>query len=59
MIGSLAVTKPQQVAEWLEQFGPEQIVLAFDVRIDNQGNKFPATHGWQEQAEEPLELLLD
>jgi phosphoribosylformimino-5-aminoimidazole carboxamide ribotide isomerase len=46
VIGSLAVTDPDLVAAWLEEFGAERIVLGFDVRLDAAGVPFVATHGW-------------
>jgi len=45
VIGSLAVTEPLQVAAWLEEFGPERLTLALDVRIE-AGTPLLATHGW-------------
>ena len=51
VIGSAAVTHPEQVRSWLEHFGPEHITLAFDVRLDAGGIPRVATHGWQRQSE--------
>jgi len=51
VIGSAAVTRPDEVVRWLERFGPERIVLALDVRIDGGGTPRVATHGWQHQSE--------
>jgi phosphoribosylformimino-5-aminoimidazole carboxamide ribotide isomerase len=34
VVGSLAVTDTDQVLKWLEQFGPEAIALALDVRYE-------------------------
>jgi phosphoribosylformimino-5-aminoimidazole carboxamide ribotide isomerase len=50
VIGSAAVTHPDEVARWLERFGPERLVLAFDVRIDAAGIPRLTTHGWQRQS---------
>lgn len=58
VIGSLAVSKQQMVAEWFVEFGPEKIVLALDVNIDETGNKYVATHGWQENSGVSIEELL-
>jgi len=49
VVGSVAVTAPQEVAAWLHEFGPERIVLAFDVRLDEGGTPRLATHGWERQ----------
>ena len=51
VIGSAAITQPEQARTWLEHFGAEQIVLAFDVRLDANGTPRVATHGWQEQSQ--------
>ena len=59
VIGSLAVKQPELVKSWVTKYGAEAIVLALDVNIDEQGNKFIATHGWQEDSGVSLEALLD
>lgn len=46
VIGSVAVSEPEQVGAWLSEIDPRQIVLAFDVRIDAQGVPMLTTHGW-------------
>jgi phosphoribosylformimino-5-aminoimidazole carboxamide ribotide isomerase len=58
VIGSLAVTQPELVEAWMEEFGPEHIVLALDINIDEQGNKFVATHGWQKDSGVSIETLI-
>jgi phosphoribosylformimino-5-aminoimidazole carboxamide ribotide isomerase len=50
VIGSAAVTAVAQVRAWLQEFGPERITLAFDVRLDAAGTPCVATHGWREQS---------
>jgi phosphoribosylformimino-5-aminoimidazole carboxamide ribotide isomerase len=50
VIGSLAVKEPELVKSWVRQYGSEAIVLALDINIDASGNKFIATHGWQENS---------
>lgn len=59
VIGSLAVKEPDTVKQWIRTYGPEAIVLALDINIDENGNKYIATHGWQENSGVPLEGLLD
>lgn len=49
VVGSAAVSSPDDVATWLRDFGPEAIVLAFDVRLDKGGTPRLATHGWEQQ----------
>ncbi len=48
IVGSLAVTDPTLVADWLQKFGGGKIVLALDARTDAQGIFRLATAGWQE-----------
>lgn len=59
VIGSLAVKEPALVKQWVTRYGAEAIVLALDVNIDEQGNKFVATHGWQQSSGVALEAVLD
>jgi phosphoribosylformimino-5-aminoimidazole carboxamide ribotide isomerase len=59
VIGSLAVKEPALVKSWVTKFGAEHIVLALDINIDAQGNKFIATHGWQENSGVALEAILN
>ena len=59
VIGSLAVKEPALVKGWIKKYGSEAIVLALDINIDESGNKFIATHGWQENSGVSLEALLN
>lgn len=45
VIGSLAVTEPGLVADWMAEFGAGRVVIALDVSIDESG-PVVATHGW-------------
>lgn len=54
VVGSVAVTQSDEVASWIRDFGPEQIVLAFDVRLDEAGTPRLATHGWERQTQTSL-----
>jgi phosphoribosylformimino-5-aminoimidazole carboxamide ribotide isomerase len=49
VVGSVAVTDPDEVSTWLRELGPERIVLAFDVRLDEAATPRLATHGWETQ----------
>lgn len=49
VVGSLAVTEPERVAEWLAAYGPERITLAIDVKADGD-SYVPALKGWTEAA---------
>lgn len=46
VVGSLAVTEPQAVADWFGEFGADRIVLALDVRTNGGSLPVLATHGW-------------
>ena len=54
VIGSVAINQPQQVSGWLQDFGADRIVLAFDVRIDADGTPRLTTHGWDAQTDTSL-----
>lgn len=44
-LGSIAVKNPQLVEQWIQQFGPDRIILSADVR-----NELVAISGWQEES---------
>jgi phosphoribosylformimino-5-aminoimidazole carboxamide ribotide isomerase len=48
VIGSAAIERPQEVAEWFGRFGSDRICLALDVRMDSGGEPRVRTHGWRE-----------
>jgi phosphoribosylformimino-5-aminoimidazole carboxamide ribotide isomerase len=48
VIGSTAVERPDEVSEWLQRYGSERIVLAFDLRFDHQAIPRLHTRGWQQ-----------
>jgi len=58
VIGSLAVTDTDQVLKWLEQFGPDAIALALDVRYED-GLPVPALKGWTQSSGVDLWSVLD
>jgi phosphoribosylformimino-5-aminoimidazole carboxamide ribotide isomerase len=47
VIGSLAVTAPEDVLPWFQEIDPDRIVLALDVRLDKYGAPMLSTHGWR------------
>ena len=51
--GSIAVTQPDLFMQWLEQYGPERMILGADVR---QGKV--SINGWLEDSEESLPDFL-
>lgn len=46
VIGSLTITEPDAVKSWLVRLGPDKIVLALDVNINEDGTPLITTHGW-------------
>jgi phosphoribosylformimino-5-aminoimidazole carboxamide ribotide isomerase len=58
VIGSVAVTEPERVAAWIDEFGADRIVLALDVTIDDSG-PILATHGWTQSSGLSLWDLMD
>lgn len=59
VIGSTAVRQPELVETWFSRFGADALVLALDVRIDDQGNKHVAISGWQENSSQTLEEVVE
>jgi phosphoribosylformimino-5-aminoimidazole carboxamide ribotide isomerase len=59
VVGSAALREPEQVSQWLERVGAEQVTLAFDVRVTAQGEPRVATHGWREQSRTSLWQAID
>jgi len=51
VIGSVAVTDPDDVARWMTQVDPRRVVLAFDVRLDPAGAPMLTTHGWRKTSD--------
>jgi len=54
VVGSLAVTEPDTVKAWLNRFGKDRIVIALDVKIDEQNEPIVTTHGWTRKSEMTL-----
>ncbi|MCB1845279.1 MAG: 1-(5-phosphoribosyl)-5-[(5-phosphoribosylamino)methylideneamino] imidazole-4-carboxamide isomerase, partial [Halioglobus sp.] len=50
VIGSLAVTEPDTVMNWMHEFGADRFVLALDCRCDESAVPWLATHGWVRQS---------
>lgn len=59
VVGSVAVTAPDEVIAWGDAIGADNLVLAFDVRIDAKGTPWLTTHGWQEQSAVSLWDAID
>ena len=60
VVGSLAITEPDAVKSWLVAFGADKIVLALDVKIEEDGVPMITTHGWTRTADTSVyESILD
>ncbi len=59
VIGSTAVKSPDLVKGWMQTYGPDRIVLALDIHIDNDGTRRVAVSGWQQDSGVTIEALLD
>jgi phosphoribosylformimino-5-aminoimidazole carboxamide ribotide isomerase len=59
VVGSLAVQEPELVMSWLEEFGPDAIVIALDVRIEARERPMLTTQGWTEESDISLWECLD
>lgn len=60
VVGSVAILQPAEVQRWMAEFGPDRIVLAFDVRLDEDGTPRLTTHGWESQTDTSLwDVLSD
>lgn len=59
VIGSLAVKEPMLVQGWIKRFGPECIVLAFDVLLKEGSDPEIRTHGWQAGSNQSLWDVLE
>lgn len=59
VIGSLAVKDAPLVQSWLKKFGPDKIVLAFDVKINADNEPEILTHAWQSGSQQSLWSILE
>ena len=59
VVGTLAVTQPRKVVEWVERFGAERICVAVDVRKDESGRWCPAVQGWTAKLEVDALVVIE
>ncbi len=59
VVGSVAVSNPDEVINWSKTVGADNLVLAFDVRIDSGNTPYLTTHGWQKTSDVSLWSLLE
>ncbi|PCI35979.1 MAG: 1-(5-phosphoribosyl)-5-[(5-phosphoribosylamino)methylideneamino]imidazole-4-carboxamide isomerase [Elusimicrobia bacterium] len=61
VVGSLAVSEPEAVAQMVSEFGSESVVAAIDARVSEDGSTRVAVSGWTEDGgvsvDEALEIL--
>jgi phosphoribosylformimino-5-aminoimidazole carboxamide ribotide isomerase len=58
VVGTAAIERPDEVAAWLREFGPERICLAFDVRLSPRGEPRVRTDGWTRNAPMSLDRAI-
>lgn len=59
VVGSVSINQPQRFAGWLRDFGPECLVAALDVRLDEDGTPWLRSHGWTRESGLSLWKVLD
>jgi len=59
VIGSLAVENRSEVTRWMSVVGAERVILAVDVRLDENHEPEVLTHGWQNSSGQLLWPLVD
>ena len=59
VVGSICAGEPERFAGWLDEFGPERLVAALDVRMDDDGTPWLKTHGWTRESGLSLWKVLD
>lgn len=59
VIGSAVIEKKCLVKKCLDTYGSNAIVLALDVNINNDNEKFISIHGWQKQTQVTLEETIE
>ena len=58
VVGSVCVSNPQLVNEWMERFGADKFVLALDCTLDAHNIPRVRTHGWQEESRDSIYDVL-
>jgi len=59
VVGSIAMSDPEVVCGWIDEFGADAIVLALDTRLSADGTPVLMRHGWTEDAKLSLWQSLD
>lgn len=50
VVGSVAIKEPEKVCDWIAEFGANRIVLALDVRLNEDELPILTTHGWTQDS---------
>jgi phosphoribosylformimino-5-aminoimidazole carboxamide ribotide isomerase len=59
VVGSVAISEPETVKQWIREFGADAIVLALDVKLNSNDEPILTTHGWTEDSGVRLWECLD
>jgi phosphoribosylformimino-5-aminoimidazole carboxamide ribotide isomerase len=54
VLGSVSVTRKEPVNEWIDEFGPERIVLALDCKYNSDDEPIVQIKGWQQDSGESV-----
>ncbi|MFZ5619376.1 MAG: 1-(5-phosphoribosyl)-5-[(5-phosphoribosylamino)methylideneamino]imidazole-4-carboxamide isomerase [Pseudomonadota bacterium] len=58
VIGSAAVSRPDEVGTWIRDFGADKICCAFDVRVEDGAGPVVAVNGWKESSRMSIKEAL-
>ncbi|UJH71147.1 1-(5-phosphoribosyl)-5-[(5-phosphoribosylamino)methylideneamino] imidazole-4-carboxamide isomerase [Ornithinimicrobium sp. INDO-MA30-4] len=58
VVGSMAVTQPDEVMSWIERFGPESITVALDTKVSEEGTWLLPVSGWTSVSDTDLPTML-
>lgn len=59
VVGTMCVKQSALFSEWLNSLGPDKLVSALDVSIDEDGVPWPRAYGWTEAGDRNLWDLLN
>jgi len=59
VVGSVAISSPELVKQWILEFGVDAIVLALDIKLNEDDEPILTTHGWTRDSGVTLWQCLD
>lgn len=59
ILGSIALANFNLVAEWFRYFGADRLVLALDIKFNEQNQAMVAFNAWQEVGKQTMEDVID